>query len=447
MNERETAVYALNDILNEKAYNNIVLRRTFNRNSGLSAVERAFITELVNGTLRNLILIDYIINQFSKTKTEKMKPLILNILRTGVYQIMFMKKVPSSAACNEAVKLAKKKGFSTLSGFVNGVLRNISRNADSIKYPDEKSDPVKFLSVKYSYPEWIIEYWLKSYSIEEIKNMCISNNRQPKVSACVNTLRGDKETLKASLAEDNVSFCDANIEKDVIYLTKTNDITKTKAFGRGLFHIMDESSMLAVKALNPKPGDRIIDACAAPGGKSFYSAYLMENKGEILSRDIYEHKIELINGGAERLGVDIIKTELKSAEEHFDEDNETADCVLVDAPCSGFGLLRKKPDIKYTKNTGDIEELVKIQRRILESCQGYVKIGGTLVYSTCTVSEKENLENVKWFCDRFNFELDDISPFMNENIRLDTAKKGYIQILPDMFDTDGFFIARMIRKG
>lgn len=447
MNERETAVYALNDILSEKAYNNIVLRRTFNKNASLSVVERAFITELVNGTLRNLILIDYVINSFSKTKTAKMKPLILNILRTGVYQIMFMKKVPVSAACNEAVKLAKKKGFSTLSGFVNGVLRNIARNIDNIKYPDENKEPVKYISVKYSYPEWIIEYWKKSYSYEEIKAMCISNNLQPKVSACVNTVKASKEELKKSLAEDNVSFSDGKIQDDVIYLTKTNNIAETKAYKEGLFHIMDESSMLAVKILNPKPNDTLIDVCAAPGGKSFYSAYLMKNKGSIKSRDIYEHKIQLINDGAKRLGLDIINAELKSAEEHYEEDTDKADCLLIDAPCSGLGLLRKKPDIKYSKTMEDIDELVKIQRNILESCYNYVKIGGALVYSTCTVSEKENLENVKWFCDKFNFELENISGFLNENVNIETAKKGYIQILPNMFDTDGFFIARLIRRG
>lgn len=445
MNERETAVYALNDILKDKAYNNIVLRKTFNRNMNLSVVERAFITELVNGTLRNLILIDYVINQYSKTNINKIKPMILNILRTGVYQIMFMKKVPVSAACNEAVKLAKKKGFSSLSGFVNGVLRNISRNAENIKFPDEKKEPVKFLSIKYSYPEWIIEYWLESYPIDVIKQMCISNNLQPKVSACVNTLKTDREALKAFLAEDNISFSDGKIENNSIYLTKTNNIAKTAAYKKGFFHIMDESAMLAVKILSPKEGDKVIDVCAAPGGKSFYSAYIMSNKGEILARDIYKHKIELIEDGIKRLDIDIIKTEIKDADKYYPEDKETADCVLVDVPCSGLGLLRKKPDIKYTKTMNDIEQLAELQKSILKSCYEYVKIGGVLVYSTCTVSEKENIENIKWFCDNFDFELDDISHLIN--IETETAKCGYIQILPNMFNTDGFFIARLIRKG
>ncbi len=447
MNERETAVYTLNDILSEKAYNNIALRRTFNKDTELSVVQRAFITELVNGTLRNLILLDYIINQFSKTKTEKMKPLILNILRTGVYQIMFMKKIPVSAACNEAVKLAKKKGFGQLSGFVNAVLRNIAINIDRIKYPNEAKDAAGFLSVKYSYPKWIIDYWNKSYSIDEIKKICISSSLPPKLCACINTLKCDRNILKAALADDNAVLCSVQkeTENNAVYLTKSGDITKTTAYKNGLFHIMDESSMLAVKILAPKQGDTVIDVCAAPGGKSFYCAYLMNNKGKISSRDIYSHKKELIDAGAKRLGINIINTEIKDAETYYSEDEQSADCVLVDAPCSGLGLARKKPDIKYKKTMEDIIQLSAVQRNILKACCGYVKIGGALVYSTCTISEKENTENIKWFCSEFDFEPDDISRYLS--FESETAKNGYIQILPNMFDTDGFFIARLIRKG
>ncbi len=444
MKEREVALYAIIDILNEKAYNNIVLRRTLSQNSHLSMVQRAFVTELVNGTLRNKINIDYIISLYSRTPIEKMKPVIINNLRISVYQIMYMDKVPDSAACNEAVELTKKKGFGTLAGFVNGVLRNIARNKNNIRYPDREKQPIDYISVKYSYPLWLIEYWLEELDIDTIEKICLSNRVPPKVSACTNTLKTDKSGLKKALSDDNIAMTDGVFKENALYLSKTRDITETAAFSNGLYHVMDESSMLAVDILAPKKGDKVLDCCAAPGGKSFYCAYKMENKGEIISADIYEHKLELIRSGAERLGIDIIKTVLSDAAVHNKAYDGLMDCVLADAPCSGFGLFRKKPDIKYNKTMEDVEALAKIQRDILGTCQAYVKKGGCLVYSTCTISLKENLENMRWFCENFGFEADDIQKYLNFECK--TAKDGYIQVLPCDFNTDGFFIARLIKR-
>ncbi len=435
MKEREVALYAILDILNEKAYNNIVLRRTLAQNSHLSMVQRAFVTELVNGTLRNKINIDYIISLYSRTPVEKMKPVILNNLRISVYQIMYMDKVPDSAACNEAVELAKKRGFGTLAGFVNGVLRNIARNKNNIKYPDREKYPIDYISVKYSYPLWLIEYWLKELDIDTIEKICLSNRVPPKVSACINTLKTDKDGLKKALAADNIAMTDGVFKENALYLSKTRDITETSAFSDGLYHVMDESS---------QKGDRVLDCCAAPGGKSFYCAYKMENEGEIISADIYEHKLELIRSGAERLGISIIKPVLSDAAVHNAEYDGKMDCVLADAPCSGFGLFRKKPDIKYNKTMEDVEALAKIQRDILGTCQAYVKQGGCLVYSTCTISLKENLENMRWFCREYGFKPDNIQKYLNFECK--TAKDGYIQVLPCDFNTDGFFIARLVRE-
>ena len=444
MKEREIALYAIIDILNEKAYNNIVLRKVLAKNSHLSLVQRAFITELVNGTLRNKINIDYIIGQYSKTPLDKMKPLIVNNIRISVYQIMYMDKVPDSAACNEAVELTKQKGFGTLAGFVNGVLRNIARNKNNIKYPDKEKDPINYISVKYSYPVWIIEYWLKELDIDTIERICLSNRVPPKVSACINTLKTDMPALKKALSEDNIAVTAGVFKENALYLSKTRDITQTEAFTAGLYHVMDESSMLAVDILAPKPGNSVMDCCAAPGGKSFYCAYKMQNKGSIVSADIYEHKLELIKQGVERLGIDIIKPVLSDAAVNNDAYTGKMDCVLVDAPCSGFGLFRKKPDIKYNKTEEDVESLAKLQRDILSACQSYVKDGGCLVYSTCTISIKENLENVKWFCENFDYEPEDITKYLN--FECETAKDGYIQVLPCDFNTDGFFIARFRKK-
>ena len=438
MKAREIAVYALIDILEQQLYNNLTLKKIFNENKNITVEDRAFITELVNGTLRNIIYIDYIINSFSKTKTNKMKPLILNIIRISVYQIMFMEKVPVSAVCNEAVNFAKKKKFNGLSGFVNGVLRNIARNKDNIKLPDDKID---FLATKYSYNKWVIEKWISQFGYEKTEEICKANILPPKVCICVNTNKIDKNTLKDMLTKEGMVVEDGLISKNSLYLTKTKNIADSNAFKKGYFHIMDESSMLLVETLAPCENETIIDICSAPGGKSFYCSYLMKNKGQIISRDIHSHKIELMQDTIKRLGIENIKLELKDGAMFYKEDEEIADRIIIDAPCSGFGIVKKKPDIKYTKTKEDIKELSNIQKEILKASYKYVKKGGTLVYSTCTLFDEENIENINWFCKNYGFKLVSI----NTGFNIENEEKGYITILPNMFNTDGFFIAKLER--
>ncbi len=441
MSEREIAINILENIISEGAYNNIILRKTLNQASDLTSVQKALITQLVNGTLRNMLHIDYIINKFSKTPVKKMKSLILNSLRIGIYQIMYMDKIPVSAACNEAVKIVKKRGFYNLSGFVNGILRNVARNKDNIEYPDENT--IEYLSIKYSYPKWILEYWLKELDFESIKAVCKANNNAPKITICVNTNKISKKELIKKLKSEGIEAKGNTNLDNSIYISKINNISETKCYKEGLFHIMDESSILSVKALSPKEGSLVVDVCAAPGGKSFACAYSMKNKGKIISRDIYEHKLKLIDEGSKRLGADIIKTEVKDA---LEADNTKADYVIIDAPCSGLGLVRKKPDIKYNKTIEDINSLAEIQRNMLSICQNMVKENGVLLYSTCTISHKENIDNIKWFCENYDFEPEDLTPYISENIKFETTKLGYIQITPDKMDSDGFFIARLRRK-
>lgn len=442
MKEREIALFILMDIFEEGAYNNIILRKTLQKHSELTSVQKAFVTELVNGTLRNLINIDYIINHFSKTKTEKMKPFILNNIRIGVYQILYMDKIPDSAACNEAVILAKKRGFSTLSGFVNGVLRAIARGRNDVKYPKEK---LKQLAVKFSYPEWLLKYWKERLSIDEVEKTCCAFAQPPKVSICVNTIKTNKTELKNKLFDDGIAVDSNSLFDNSLYIYRTSNIAESKCYNEGLFHIMDESSMLAVKILAPEKEATVVDVCSAPGGKSFAIAEFMEDSGKIYSRDIYGHKLDLIKDGAKRLGLKSIETEQKDASK--DNSGTKADYVLVDAPCSGFGLVRKKPDIKYNKVYDDIEELSKLQRKILSASAGIVKPNGVLVYSTCTISHKENIDNVKWFCREYGFKTESIEQYLPESISCSTAADGYVQLLPYQYDTDGFFIARMRKNG
>jgi 16S rRNA (cytosine967-C5)-methyltransferase len=267
------------------------------------------------------------------------------------------------------------------------------------------------------------------------------------MGVCINTNKTTREELKRLLAEDNIATTDGCILNDSLYLSKTSDIAESSAYNKGLFHIMDESSMTAVKVLDPKPGNVVMDVCAAPGGKSFYCGYLMQNRGKIIAGDVHEHKIALLKEGAERLGLDILQAELSDAAVFNPKYEGIADCLIADAPCSGLGLVKKKPDIKYNKTYEDIKSLVNIQRDILTAAARYVKVGGSLVYSTCTVSIEENIENVRWFLNNFDYEAVDISLLLPEKIKCDTAKDGYIQLLPGDFGTDGFFIAKFVRKG
>lgn len=445
-NERELSIYILKEVFREDAYSNIVLRRTLEKNKELNNIQKSFITELVNGTLRNLIYINYIIDTFSKVNTQKLKPFILYLFQISVFQIVFMDKIPISAVCNEAVKLCKLRGFKNLSGYVNGVTRNIARNKDNIILPDKKLQPIKYLSIRYSHPEWIINYWLEEMSIQEIESILINNNKSPKVTICVNKNKITKDELENNLIKENIIVKQGNLSKNALIISNTGNIKNNLSYKEGLFHVMDESSMIAVEVANPKKGDFLIDACSAPGGKSFYSSYLMQNEGKIISTDIYEHKINIIIDNAKRLNINIIDTKLQDSSIFDKSLEEQADILLLDVPCSGLGLIRKKPDIKIKKSLEDINSLVAIQRNILKACYRYVKKGGVLVYSTCTISKKENLDNINWFLHKYKFELETINLTLNECLKSITTSKGYLQILPSSLFNDGFFIAKMIRR-
>jgi len=427
-NERETTIDILIEILEGEAFNNLALRRTLDNSAHLTLHQKAFVTEVVNGVLRNLGLIDHIIGSVSSVKIKKMRPFVRNSLRSAVYQLLFMKSSADFAVCSETVDLIKKRGMTSLSGFVNGVLRNIIRNKDSISFPDESKSPVEFLSVKYSVPNWLVEMWIDDFGYEKAKRMCEINNTPPSVTLCVNTLLTTTENLTKKLIA-----CGTEVKKlenfpNALKVSKLSGIAEMPEFVKGEFHVMDESAMFAVKALDPKPGENVLDICAAPGGKSFFSAYKMKNNGKIVSNDIFNHKAALIKSGAKRLKIEIIEATTIDAAKECAEFINKFDKVLVDAPCTGFGVVRKKPDIKLTKTENSQKEMSELQRKILEQAAKYVKSGGKLVYSTCTLTKDENENNAAWFKDNFDFEL------VSEQT-----------ILPQDYDSDGFYVARFIR--
>ncbi len=443
INPREIAAEALMEIMTEEAYNNMTLRRLLRQNGAMPRQDRAFVTEVVNGTLRNLIYIDHVLNTFSKTKTEKMKPWLLAVMRSAVYQMYFM-DVPDSAACNEAVKLAGVRGYGSLKGFVNGVLRTAAKKKNEIPMPE--TGTAEYLSVAYSHPLWLVRMWVAYYGYEEAEEICAYDNQSPDVTIRVNTLKTNKKELKEMLKAAGVEVRDGHVSENALHLTKTADLSRLEAFRKGLFHVQDESSQLAVKILDPQNGESIMDMCAAPGGKSFTAAEQMKNEGKLISCDIYEHKIELMEEGAERLGISMMECKVKDAAEK-EEEHELFDRILVDAPCSGLGLMRKKPDIRLKKDGNEIDSLTGIQREILDNAAGYVKPGGVLVYSTCTLCRKENEKNLEWFLKNHpEFEAEDITAFLPAEWKVDTAEQGYITLLPHKTGTDGFFISKMRRK-
>lgn len=443
---REIALKVLFDVNEKQAYSNISLNKHLEAYD-LKKVEKSFITELVYGTIQWRLTIDWIIQKFSSVKLKKMSPWILNILRLGVYQIMYLDKVPESAACNESVNLAKKYGHSTTSRFVNAVLRNLVRNKENIEYPDREKDFENFLCIKYSHPEWMVKNWIKRFGNDFTEALLISNNKLPDFSIRVNTLKLTKAQLIEQFDQNNIEYMDGKYIEDALILKNPSGISKMEVFKQGYFHIQDESSMLVGGILDPKPGELVMDVCSAPGGKATHLAQLMGNKGTVIARDIHKHKISIINDTAKRLGIDIIKAE------HFDativDENylNRVDKVLVDAPCSGLGIINRKPDIKWSRTIEDKKGITEIQIKILKTAAEYVKGGGTLVYSTCTIEWEENEGIIKEFLkSNKEFYLEDLTPFIPSKIIKATAKEGYIQLLPSIDEIDGFFIARLKKR-
>lgn len=327
---------------------------------------------------------------------------------------------------------------------VNAVLRNVIRNREKYKYV-HISNEQKELSINYSHPEWLVNKLINMYGKEFAIELMKKNNTPPPLTIRVNTLKTDKENLKSCLENEGVSVNQGLLD-DSYRLSNFHMIESSKTFNDGLFTIQDESSMIAVKCLNPKPKDKVIDMCSAPGGKSTYIAQLMNNMGSILSFDIYEHKLNLVKQNAERLGIDIIKTMLKDATIHMEEYDNYADKVLVDVPCSGLGLMRKKPEIRWNVNENEINKLCSIQYKILCNAAKYVKADGIILYSTCTITKEENESVIdKFLKENVNFKYDDIEKYLPSGFAKNKINEGSIKLFPNVNDTDGFYIARLKR--
>lgn len=430
VNTRELVLEMLMEINEKGQYSHLILRDVLNKYQYLSKQERAFLTRVTEGTLERLLELDFILNSFSKTKVRKMKPLIRNLLRMSVYQLKYMDTIPDSAVCNEAVKLAKRHGFSQLSGFVNGVLRNASRELKNLKYPDVKKEPKKYLSISYSMPEWILEQWLETYGFEKTKELCQGFYKERPLAIRTNQMKCTPQELRGRLEKEQVKVEAVDGISYAFFISEYDYLNALDSFLEGWFYVQDVSSMMVAEAANVKEGQYVIDVCAAPGGKSTHLAELLKGTGCVEARDLTDYKVSMIEENIERHELSNMKAVCMDATEYDEASKEKADVLICDLPCSGLGVLGKKTDIRYKMSKEQQMELVELQRQILDTVHTYVKKGGTLIYSTCTIHKCENEENVAWFLEKYpEFHLE---------------KKQ--QMLPGEVGNDGFFLAKMIRK-
>lgn len=441
MDSREVALNILIDINVNGAFSNYSINKHLRRKENIK--DENLIREIVYGVIENLLYIDYIISKASKIKIRKIHSTILEILRMGVYQITFMDKIPDRAAVNEAVNLSKKRGHKGVSGYVNGVLRNVSRNKEELMKIDQKNR-IDCLSIKYSHPQWMIETWVDEYGYEFTERLCKENNGKPRLNLRVNTLKTTREKLMEKLSSYGYTVHKTLYAKDGITVDNPTRITEIDEFGSGFFIIQDESSMLASQIANPKENSLILDLCSAPGGKATHLGQLMNNKGQIISRDIYDHKLKLVKQNANRLGINIIKTEKFDATKLDENLIGKVDYCVVDAPCSGLGIIRRRPEIKWNREMKDIEELNKIQEKILDNAKKYVKPGGIIIYSTCTIGNRENLDRIHKFLGKNReFQLIGFEDLICSKENMESSKEGYIELFPHIHRTDGFFIAKV----
>ncbi len=436
-NVRELTLDILYEILEEGAFSHVVLSQALSKYQYLEKSDRAFITRVTVGTLEYLIQIDFVLDQFSKTKTEKMKPLIRTLLRMSVYQILYMDRIPDSAVCNEAVKLAEKRRFQGLKGFVNGVLRTISREKENLTFSDD--------SIAFSMPSWILSLWKETYDQSVIRKMLTWFLSEKPMMVRLNTSLAKKEDIIKSLKDQEVLVKESPFLDTVLWLEGFDHIESLLAFQKGWLQVQDLSSCLVGLAANPQEGDVVLDVCGAPGGKALHIADLLKGTGHVQVRDVSEQKVNLINENIDRSGFSNLTAQVWDALVLDEAFLEKADIVLADLPCSGLGILGKKPDIKQKMKPEALASLAKLQREILSVVWQYVKPGGILIYSTCTIDKQENEENMTWFLEQFPFQPVDIQGRLGEKLNCKTMKEGYLQLLPGLYPCDGFFLSVMQR--
>ncbi len=425
VNVRLEAVGLVNRVFQENAYTNILLNQYFHGRD-LSDLDRRFLTELVYGTVKAKGTLDWYLQQVAAKPLHKIEPLVLADLRVGMFQILYMEKVPRAAAVHEAVEVAKVVANPGAAQFVNGVLRNFLRQEEQIVLPERQAER---LGIELWHPKDLVKKWLKYYGEEQTRQLCAFNNMPAPLCLRVNTLKCSREQLAEGLQRLGADFSLSRIAKDGIVCNRIPSLRVLQQELPGRFYIQDESSMLAAEWLAPQPGERVLDLCAAPGGKTTHLAQLMLNRGEIVACDVHPHKLPLIEANARNLGISIIKTELNDATKLREDFLDGFDRVLVDAPCSGMGVLRRRAEARWRKKREDLKVFPPLQLGILTNAAKYVKAGGALVYSTCTIEQSENHYVV--------------AKFLEDQPRFHLLEEK--QLLPQRDGVDGFYLAKLTK--
>jgi len=442
---RELAMHVLTQVEQEGAYSNLLLNTALQK-AALSKSDAGLATELIYGTISRLNTLDYFLDKYVNKGTRKLQPWVRALLRLSLYQIIYLDRIPDHAVVSEAVNLAKRRGHQGISGMVNGVLRNILRQKESLAIPADLP-AAKRISLQHSHPEWLVERWISQYGPETAEAICAANNEPPAVSVRVNTTMISREELLKEMEGRGLQAAPSTLSPYGIVVKGAGNMALTDWYREGMISIQDESSMLVAEAVGPEPGMRVLDCCAAPGGKSAHMGELMKDQGSIVANDIHSHKGKLIADQAARLGLDCIRTVTGDALElpsRFEP--ASFDRILLDAPCSGLGVIRRKPDLKWGKTEEDIREIEALQSKLLDSVSALLRPGGVLVYSTCTIEPQENEGVVTSFVNRHpEFELDETGSLsrLKDNA---LVRGGGIQILPQHYHSDGFYIARLRRR-
>ncbi|HEX3043855.1 MAG TPA: 16S rRNA (cytosine(967)-C(5))-methyltransferase RsmB [Bacillota bacterium] len=439
----------LDEIDGKSAYANLALHKVLGEYPAVDHREKAFCTDLIYGTLRHLLKIDFILGRLLSRPLASLKTSVRSILRLALYQLIFRPDIPERAVCHSAVAEVKNTPYTGLAPLVNGVLRSYLRRKTEIEFPKGERDLVRFLEIEYSHPVWLIERWLRRYGSITTEQLLKLDNEPAPLTLRLNRLAGNFAAIGDGLTADGVEFGPGLLLEEAVTIRSIpGPVEELSEFQQGRFFVQDETAMLVSRLLKPLPGELLIDLCAAPGGKSTHLAELMGDQGEIISVDNYPHKVELIRENVERLKLKSIKPSLGDAREFSMGEGRLADGVLVDAPCSGTGVLRRRVDARYRRQPGDITELVTLQREILNNSACLVKPGGRLVYSTCTLEPEENEEQIKWFLTQHpDYEVEDFRAYLPEKVGeyALNPKELWLTLLPISGGGDGFFMCRMKR--
>lgn len=448
INVREVVLDILLELSGQTEYSSVLIGAALDKYDYLDSKEKAFIKRVSEGTIERRIQLDYVLDQYSKTPVTKMKPLIRELLRMSVYQLLFMEHIPVAAVCNEAVKLAKKRRFQGLQGYVNGVLRSIAREREQIAWPDRQRDLPEYLSVCYSMPPWLVAHFSESYgeeACEKILGACLE--RGP-VSVRLDERLSQKEweNLIAVWEKAGVRVQAHPYLPYAVRLQGVSGVRGLAGYPEGWFSVQDVSSMLVVEAAGICPGDTVIDVCAAPGGKALHAAAKLNGTGEVIACDVSRYKTDKIEENRARLGMENVSVQVRDARKRDESLVGRADILLADVPCSGLGVIGHKQDIKYRVTKESLADIQKLQKEIITNVINYIKPGGVLMYSTCTMNPGENEEMAVWISETFGLEPVDMEDGLPAVLAGD-AKKGMLQLLPGIHETDGFFLAKFRKKG